>query len=441
MVAARLAAAALSGPEPPGTLADMAVHAMLRSTRVEVAPGGAARCHVLIRNNSSVVDQFVFTVRGDVAGWTTVKPERANLMPQQEVSVELTFAPPRSSEVLAGEHPFALQVASREDPAGSVVQEGEVVLERFTEVAAAIVPATSSARRVGRHTLAVDNLGNHAHGVEVTAEDADAKLTFRCRPHAPRLEPGTATFVRVRARPRKYFWRGENRKVPFTVKVLVPESDPVEVDAAIDQGPLIPRRVFWLLTALFALLMLLLVIITMLLRQRPVSIAGPSPSITSTPPSVSSTSNRSSSASSSGRASSTSPRPRVGNTGAGRTSTSGGPVSRTGFTIATQAFPGVGGGPQLFSYVVPNGPKYRVTSVVLRNPSADTGQVQIRHGSTVIGTVDLSVVDRDGGDAVTFRPDDPPLVAPGERMTLAVTCTNRRDACTPSGRFSVALVR
>lgn len=101
----------------------------------------------------------------------------------------------------------------------------------------------------------------------------------------------------------------------------------------------------------------------------------------------------------------------------------------------------MGGGPQQFSYVVPPGPKYRVTSVVLRNPAADSGQVQIRHGSTVIGTVDLAVVDRDGGDAVTFRPDDPPLVAPGERVTLAVTCTNRRDACTPSGVFSVALVR
>ena len=421
----------------------MAVHAMLRSTRVEVAPGGAARCHVLIRNNSAVVDQFVFTVRGDVAGWTTVKPDRANLMPQQEVTVELTFAPPRSSEVLAGEHPFALQVASREDPAGSVVQEGVAVVDRFTEVAAGIVPVTSSARRVGRHTLAVDNLGNHAHGVEVTAEDADAKLTFRCRPHAPRLEPGTATFVRVRARPRRYFWKGENRKLPFTVKVLVPESEPVEVDASLDQGPLIPRRVFWLLTALFALLMLLMVIVSMLLRQRPVSIAGPSPSATSTPPSVSSAVSRPSTTPSTAPSSrpSTSSRPRVASTGSPRTSTSAAPVNRTAFTITTQAYPGVGGGPQQFSYVVPPGPRYRMTSVVLRNPAADSGQVQIRHGTAVIGTVDLAVVDRDGGDAVTFRPDDPPLVAPGERVTLAVTCTNRRDACTPSGVFSVALVR
>jgi hypothetical protein len=430
---------ALTRPAKAGTLTGMAVSAMLRTTEVTVAPGGAARCHVLIRNNSAVVDQFVFSVRGDVADWTEVKPARANLMPQQEVSVELTFLPPRSSEVLGGEHPFALQVASREDPGGSVVQEGVVVLDQFTEVAASIVPVTSSGRRIGRHTLAVDNIGNHTHGVEVTAIDPDDRLTFRCRPHSPTLEPGTATFVRVRARPKKYFWKGQDKTLPFIVKILVPNADPVEVEAAFTEGPLIPRRFFWLITLLFAFLMVLVVLASMLLRQRPVSIAGPSPSVTSSTASASSTA-ASTTASSSSAAPTTSARvsdPNGGGNGAGSTAR---PVNTT-FVVGTQAFPNVGGGPQLFSYVVPPGPKYRVTSVVLRNRAADTGQVQIRHGSRVVGTIDLAAVDRDGNDALTFRPDDPPLVAPGERMTLAVSCGNRRDACTPSGEFTAALVR
>jgi hypothetical protein len=429
---------ALTRLAEPGTLTGMAVSAMLRTTEVTVAPGGAARCHVLIRNNSAVVDQFLFAVRGDVADWTEVKPARANLMPQQEVSVELTFLPPRSSDVLAGEHPFALQVASREDPGGSVVQEGVVVLDRFTEVAASIVPVTSSGRRIGRHTLAVDNIGNHAHGVEITAIDPDDRLTFRCRPHSPLLDPGTATFVRVRARPKKYFWKGQDKTLPFILKILVPNADPVEVEAAFTEGPLIPRRFFWLITLLFALLMVLVVLASMLLRQRPVSIAGPSPTITSSSPSASSTA--ASTTASSSAAPTTSARvgdPNGGGNGAGSTAR---PVNTT-FTIGTQAFPNVGGGPQLFSYVVPPGPKYRVTSVVLRNRAADTGQVQIRHGNRVVGTIDLAAVDRDGNDALTFRPDDPPLVAPGERVTLAVSCTNRRDACTPSGEFTAALVR
>lgn len=417
----------------------MAVSAMLRTTRVEVAPGGAARCHVLVRNNSAVVDQFVFTVRGDVDTWTTVKPERVNLMPRQEVPVELTFLPPRAPDVLAGEHPFALQVSSREDPAGSVVQEGVVDVESFTEVAAGIVPVTSSARRVGKHTLAIDHLGNHPHGVEVIAEDPDAKLTFRRRPAAPGLTPGTTTFVKVRVRPRKYFWKGADRTHPFSVTVLAPGAEPIAVEAALNQKPLIPQRFFWLVTILFALLMILVMVVMLLLRQRPVSIAGPSPTVTSTP---SSTASRPSTAVTTTAATTTASRTSVvrdGPNGGRNTPTAG--VNTTTFTISAQAYPGAGGEPQTFSYVVPPGPRYRVLSVVLRNPAGDAGQVQIRHGNRVLGTRDLAEVARANGKEVTFRPENPPLVAPGERMTLAITCANGRDPCTPSGVFTAALVR
>ncbi|WP_156757442.1 COG1470 family protein [Actinokineospora pegani] len=429
----------------------MAVSAVLRTTQVTVAPGGAARCHVLIRNNSAVVDQFAFTVRGDVVDWTEVKPARVNLMPQQEVSVELTFTPPRSPEVLAGEHAFALMVASREDPAGSVVQEGLLTLDQFTEVEAAVVPVTSTSRRTGKHTLAVDNLGNHSHGVEVSATDADSRLTFKVKPRAPRVEPGTATFVRVVAKPKKYFWRGENRLLPFTIRVLGPDGAPIEVEAALDQAALLPRRFVRLFAILLALLLVLVILITTILRQRPLSLVGraPIPSSTAPPPSTTATPSSTappppSSAPAPTTAAPAPPPARVGGAGSaattGRTTPAPAPVTTT-FTIGAQAYPGVGGGPQLFSYVVPDGPRHRVTSVLLRNPAADVGQVQIRHDGAVVGTVDLAAVDRDGGDGLLFRPDNPPLVAPGESLVLAVSCGNERDPCTPQGVFTAALVR
>ncbi|TDQ00783.1 hypothetical protein [Labedaea rhizosphaerae] len=421
----------------------MAVSATLRTTEVRVAPGAGARCHVLVRNSSAVVDQFVFAVRGDVADWTQIKPARVNLMPQQEVSVELTFMPPRSWEVLAGEHPFALQVSSREDPGGSVVQEGTVTVDPFTELDAVMVPETSNGRRTGRHTIAIDNYGNHSHRAEVSATDPDAKLTFRVRPHAPMLEPGTATLVRIRARPKRYFWKGPERLLPFTAHVVAKDHEPIDVPGAFNQGPLIPRRVYWLIAMLFTLMLMLVLLITFLLRQKPVSIATISPSVTSTPTSTSAT------------PTTTSTRPRPTTTakptkpgggvnnanGNGGGNGSGDDASNrsntTTFTINSGAYPNVGGGPQLFSYVVPAGPNYRVTSVVLHNPAADTGQVQLRHGNQVLGTYDLAQVH---GEFAVQLPD-PPLVAPGDRVTMAVSCTNRRGACTPSGQFTAALVR
>jgi hypothetical protein len=393
---------------------------------------------VLVRNSSAVVDQFVFAVRGDVGDWTQVKPERANLMPQQEVSVELTFMPPRTHEVLAGDHPFALQVSSREDPAGSVVQEGTVTVDPFTELDAVMVPKSSSGRRTGRHTVAIDNLGNHKHRVEVSATDPDAKLTFRLRPHTPMLEPGTATFVRIRARPKKYFWKGNDRYQPFLAHVVAKDADQIDIDGAFNQGPLIPRRLFWLFAMLFALLIIVILIVTFLLRQRPVSIAGLSPAEPATTSAAPSNPNGSStSRPSTTKPTSKAPSSGANGNGAGTGSGANGQASTTTFTIHSGAYPNVGGGPQLFSYVVPAGPNYRVMSVVLRNPANDTGQVELRHGQTVIATFNLTEVRGE----FTFHLVDPPLVAPGERVTMAVSCTNRQGACTPNGSFTAALVR
>jgi hypothetical protein len=417
----------------------MAVSAILRVTEVTVAPGGAGRCHVLVRNNSAVVDQFVFTVRGDVSDWTQVKPARVNLMPNQEVSVELTFNPPRSSGVLAGRHPFALQASSREDPAGSVVQEGVVLVEKFTDVAAQAVPVTSTGRRRGRHTLAVDNLGNHEHGVEVVATDPDLRLAFRVRPRAPRLTPGSATFVRVTAKPRKYFWKGPDRTLPFAIRVLPPGVEPVAVDATMVQQALLPRRLFWLFSVLLMLVIVGAILVTALLRQRPVSIAGPAPlTVPSSVPAATTTPATTTSVpttTTSPRA--TNSRSATGGSGGSTRGAAGPGTVGTSFVVRADAAPGVAGRPQLFSYVVPEGRRLRVLSVALSGPAGDTGRVEVRHGDTVLGVFDLAALP--AGVGYTFA--DPPLAGPGERVTLAVYCGNADRPCRPAGEFAAALVR
>jgi hypothetical protein len=424
----------------------MAVSAMLRATAVTVAPGASARCHVLIRNTAGVVDQFGFTVMGGVADWTDVKPARVNLLPNQEVTVELTFSPPRSFEVLAGEHPFALKVTSREDPHGSVVQEGAVTVTKFVEVEADIVPKTSEGRRKGRHTLAIDNLGNYTHGVDVLASDPDNKLTFKIKPRSPQLAPGTATFVKVIARPKKYFWKGPNRLLPFVVKILLPAAAPMEIEATFDQKALLPKRLFWLLGMLLALLFFLFLMITLLLRQRPVSIAGPAPTAPSTTTrTVTATSPSPSVVSSAPTTRPTTSRSAAGGGGGGsRPSGSRPSTVQTTFVIQATAYPGVAGGPQLFSFVVPEERLYRVTSVVLRNTNGDVGDLEIRYDDDVLGRFDLAAIDaeEDPDNELSFRFTEPPDVPAGELVTLAVTCRNANpDApCTPSGTFTATLL-
>jgi hypothetical protein len=413
----------------------MGVTAALRTTSVVVDPGNDARCHVLIRNSGSVVDQFGFTVMGDAHDWTTVKPARANLLPDQEVTVELTFSPPRSHEVLAGDYPFALRVVSREDVAGSLVQEGVVTVAKFAELAAEIVPVTSEGARRGKHTVAVDNLGNYEYPFKLHPTDPDDKLTFRGRPADPVARPGRATFVKLKPKPRKYFWRGANRSIPFKVSVLSEETDPIDLSGTLTQKPMVPPRTFLLLSLLLLMLTVLAVLLATFLRSQPKTMAVHSPTV---PPTTSATSSSPLTTPTSPSPSATSPSPTSVSAPGGTTAARAaaptpaaprGPSTVT-FTITASAYPGVSG-PQLFSYAVPAGATYRVTSLVLRNDNGDVGSAQVRNSDQPVATFDLAANRQ---QAYTFPV--PFTVTGGQVVTLAITCGNTDRPCTPSGRFT-----
>ena len=58
--------------------------------------------------------------------------------------------------------PFGVHVISKEDPQGSVVEEGVVDIAPFSDVFAELAPRTSRGRRGASHDLAIDNRGNSA---------------------------------------------------------------------------------------------------------------------------------------------------------------------------------------------------------------------------------------------------------------------------------------
>jgi hypothetical protein len=218
-----------------------------------VEPGGESAAGVRIRNAGSVVDQFDMDVVGEAASWARVEPTSVNLLPGEEGSARLLFTPPRSSRVVAGPVPFALRVMSREDTAGSMIEEAMVTIGPYQDTAAQLVPRTSTGRRVGRHQLALDNLGNNPELVSVSASDPDILLDLKVDPANVTVEPGTATFVRVRAKPKKRFLRGPNKSLPFEVLVSPETSDPVLLPGAMVQQSILPSWLFKALALLLAI--------------------------------------------------------------------------------------------------------------------------------------------------------------------------------------------
>jgi len=121
----------------------MGAIASLDRQAIEVSPGGEASLEIKVRNSGSVVDEMTVSVLGSAADWSSAVPPSLSLFPGAEGTATITFRPPRSASIPAGEMAFGVRVASQEDPGGSTVEEGKLEIEPFSEVGAELQPLTS----------------------------------------------------------------------------------------------------------------------------------------------------------------------------------------------------------------------------------------------------------------------------------------------------------
>ncbi|MDX3663341.1 hypothetical protein PV646_39140 [Streptomyces sp. ID05-26A] len=231
----------------------MGATATLSTSDLSVAPGGDVTCQVMVRNAGELVDQFTIDVVGEASSWSHAEPAVVNLNPGESAPVLIRFAPPRETGVYAGTVPFGVRVISREDPNGSVVEEGVVAVGAFTDVAVELVPAKAEGARKATFEVAVDNVGNSPAVLRLRAVDPEDELDFRLDRTEVALPPGTTAFVRLRARPRRRFLRGEPKRHPFQVEITPEQGDPLITQGTMVQRPLLPA---WLLPLLIALLLI-----------------------------------------------------------------------------------------------------------------------------------------------------------------------------------------
>ncbi|HEV8561843.1 MAG TPA: hypothetical protein VGR06_36435 [Actinophytocola sp.] len=232
----------------------------LASRQLSVTPGGSVDATVQVRNNGTLVDQFTVDLVGDAKDWTEIEPRIINLMPGQEGAVRVKFAPPRASTVPAGFVPFGVRVMSREEPQGSVVEEGSVQVEPFTDLQVELSPKSSRCRTKARHEVVVDNSGNFPIPVELVANDPDDALKLGLDYTTLTVQPGTSAFLKLTAKPHDRFLKGAERRHPFQVTALAGDVPPTTVQGTVVQQQLFPK---WLLPALIALIALAVVAVTL----------------------------------------------------------------------------------------------------------------------------------------------------------------------------------
>jgi hypothetical protein len=402
--------------------------------RLSVTPGDQARTEITVRNTGRVVDAYRFEPLGSLAPWMRVEPEELALMPDGEGTVTVTFAPPRSSALVAGDVAWAVRVRPREDAEAVTVEEGWLEVEPFTEVAAELRPRTSRARgrRAGKHELAVDNLGNTPVEVFLGGGDQEHALDVLLTPDHVTLPPGSAAVVAVRPRARERFWRGQPVTHPFQVVTEPAGQVPVVVDGTLLQEPVLPS---WLLKALLAAAVIAALLVALWAAVL-------KPSIEDTARAIA-TEEASEAAAEEAAARESADAAAADDAAAAQDDAQaqldalndalGKPIKKTSTTdplgVPVTSRLATTPDEQAPSAVLDERRIVSITDLLLQNPNGDSGTIAVRRGDDVVYVARLE----------NFRDLDLHLVAPiqvepGTELGLQVTCTNP----DPAGKAKAA---
>lgn len=215
---------------------------------------------VEVRNTSDIVQAYEIEVVGVPASFATVEPPTLNLYPGTSGTATVSLAPPRGSDLRAGDYPMGVKVTPTESPDDAVVPETTIRVLPFLETTAELIPRTSKGRRGATHDLAIDNRGNIPIKCFIAGDDDNQALTFDEAPQSIDVGPGEAKFATVRVKPGQRLWRGAARTHPFRVTVTPQDGAPVVLDGTHLQEPLIPP---WFWKALLGLLLLLLLLLAL----------------------------------------------------------------------------------------------------------------------------------------------------------------------------------
>ncbi len=429
----------------------MGVTAHLNNPHLGVEPGGETACEVQVRNAGSVVDQFTVDVVGFARDWAVIEPPTINLFPGAEATARVLFRPPRSSEVQAGPVPFGVRVLSREDPRGSVVEEGVVDVAPFADLKVELVPSRSKGRLSARHQLAVDNNGNRPVAAEVVAVDPENQLQIKVDPPTLQAEPGTTTLVRTRVKPNKRFLKGPPQTHPFQVLVVPDGGEAATADGVMTQEQLLPKWLLPVAAALAALAVVALVLWLTLVRPAIKSLAREQAAQQVQQVGDTASQAKQSAAAAQQTAAAAQETAQAadkkasGGSGTGSSTTKTTPPADaatagtpTSFRIPTESNQVADGSFQTFQFVAPNHQSLNITDLVFQNPRGDAGILQIRQGDTVLleeGLANIRDLDYHYIVPIHMNPDQP--------VVVAVNCSKPGSGtkCTPSVSFSGRLVK
>jgi hypothetical protein len=257
-------------PEPVARQPSVVAELMLRlpngettspgPVTVTAEAGGRTSVLGLLRNESTIVDNYDLTIRGLPDGWWSISPPVAYLVPYgasgaYEQELEADLHPPRTPDAFARPWAFEVVATSRAYATTAASALATLIVTPYVDISSEVRPERATGRWRARYVLSVRNTSNAATQVMVHGEDTDGSCRFRFPQQALTVRPGEQSTMQFSVRPPRQIWVGKPVERHLSVFASPAGVDERQAPSRVTfrQRSWLPK---WLVILLIALLLL-----------------------------------------------------------------------------------------------------------------------------------------------------------------------------------------
>lgn len=251
----------VSGELPP------LVHLVEDHTTVE--PGDASRAQLSVRNVSGIVESFDLTVLGPAAPWVEILPTALSLFPGDEGTAVVTFRPPQTPSVVAGDYVVGVRAMSHVTLECTAADEILVSVSPFYRFATDISRTTFAVRTKAKTQLRIINQGNSTMTYRISAVDPEGYIRVIVPTPEVTLAPGESVWVPVSGKmaPRIFGSSNDTRTITATITAMsdsLPGTPQIGVVPAEQRINILHKPFIRLRLGLFGRLVLLIAILALI---------------------------------------------------------------------------------------------------------------------------------------------------------------------------------
>jgi len=174
----------------------------LAADKLEVKAGEAVETSIVIKNQSSVVDQFFIKIEGIDPLWWSLSTSSVSLFPGDQDEVKLTIRAPRESVAKAGSYTFQVKAVSQANTQDFTIAEAYLVIQGFASWEMYMSP-TKIKGRSGIYHIKLSNHGNSDITLNLGASDPEESLVYEFDKSSVSIPAGSTAQVSLNVKPLK----------------------------------------------------------------------------------------------------------------------------------------------------------------------------------------------------------------------------------------------